>query len=64
MKCVHEQLQQPDYQECLQTLASPLNHSHRLGHIWYVLYLCTLPIIASVLHTGDNIESYMICSLI
>lgn len=31
MKCLHDQLQQPDYQECLQTFTSPLNNSHRLG---------------------------------
>ncbi|XP_045163414.2 phosphatidylinositol 4,5-bisphosphate 3-kinase catalytic subunit alpha isoform-like [Mercenaria mercenaria] len=31
MKCLHDQLQQPDYQECLQSFTSPLNSSHRLG---------------------------------
>ncbi|KAK3592456.1 hypothetical protein CHS0354_001576 [Potamilus streckersoni] len=33
MKFLHEQLQQPDYQDCLQNFTSPLNSSHRLGLI-------------------------------
>ena len=36
MKFLHEQLQQPDYQECLQSFTSPLSNSHRLGNIKYV----------------------------
>ncbi|XP_052760292.1 phosphatidylinositol 4,5-bisphosphate 3-kinase catalytic subunit alpha isoform-like isoform X2 [Mya arenaria] len=35
MKGLHEQLQQPDYQEALTSLASPLNNSHRLGNLCY-----------------------------
>ncbi|KAL4221541.1 Phosphatidylinositol 4 [Mactra antiquata] len=33
MKCLHDQLQQPDYQECLRNFTSPLDNSHRFGHV-------------------------------
>ena len=39
MRCLQENLQQPDYQEALASIASPLNNSHRLGKVWYDLTL-------------------------
>jgi hypothetical protein len=33
MKCLSQQLQQPDYQDGLKNLLSPLDNSHMLGDL-------------------------------